>query len=241
MGRRITFAYTSFIWTNLASRNAGVTVVVIGLGGDRTPAPYKIFDNKAEEDVVRLVPNISAYLTSSSNIIVQKMNRRNDDLQEMDFGNKAVDGGNLYMSRDDKEIIERDYPAVSQYIRRVYGAVELVGGLCRYCLWIGDDHAKDAEAIEPIAARLAAVKKMRLESQKAPTRAGAAYPHKFEERRQIGRERIIALPRITSENRDYLPADLFPSSTIISSQLFGFYDCPLLISPLSFLVFTGFG
>ncbi|MCK1339791.1 class I SAM-dependent DNA methyltransferase [Bradyrhizobium sp. 38] len=226
--QRIVFAHTSFKWANLASRNAGVTVVVVGIGSNKVPRECRLFEGGDDSsNIVRAVPNINAYLVGSKDIIVDKSRHRTDELSEMDFGSKAVDGGHLYLDRTEKEALEKTSPKAAQFIRRVFGAAELVKGLERYCFWINDDEVPIAESIEPIAERLRAVRQMRLESQKAPTRAGASQPHKFEERRQVGNETIIALPRITSENRDYLPVGLLPAGTIVSSQLFSFYDCDL--------------
>ena len=228
MKQRIVFAHTSFKWANLASRNAGVTVVVVGIGSNKVPRECRLFEAGDDvSNIVRVVPNINAYLVGSKDIIVDKSRHRIDELSEMDFGSKAVDGGHLYLDRNEKEALEKTSPKSARFIRRVFGAAELVKGLERYCFWINDDEVPVAESIEPIADRLRAVRQMRLESQKAPTRAGASQPHKFEERRQVGNETIIALPRITSENRDYLPVGLLPAGTIVSSQLFAFYDCDL--------------
>jgi hypothetical protein len=228
MNQRIVFAHTSFKWANLASRNAGVTVVVVGIGSNKLPQECRLFEARHDvSNIVRTVPNINAYLVGSKDIIVDKSRHRTDELSEMDFGSKAVDGGHLYLDRDEKEALEKTSPKCARFIRRVFGAAELVRGLERYCFWINDDEVQVAENMEPISERLRAVRQMRLESPKAPTRAGASQPHKFEERRQVGNEKIIALPRITSENRDYLPVGLLPAGTIVSSQLFAFYDCDL--------------
>ena len=51
----------------------------------------------------------------------------------------------------------------------------------------------------------------------------------------------MALPRITSENRDYLPVGLLPAGTIISSQLFAFYNPDLLYFSLLVQGFIGYG
>jgi hypothetical protein len=231
--QQITFAHTSFKWSNLANHNAGVTVVVIGLSSKSSSNQRKLIETTQEGlSVVRLVPNINAYLVPTGNVIVQARKERMDELGSMDFGNKAVDGGHLYFTRDEKEELERQYPQAQKYLRRVAGATELVRGIERYCLWINDSEVQEARRIEPIAARLDSVRQMRLASKKAPTRAGAQSAHKFEERRQVGNETIIALPRITSENRDYIPASVLPAGTIVSSQLFAFYNRELLLFAL---------
>jgi hypothetical protein len=58
LGLRIRFAYTSFIWSNLAKNRAGVTVIVVGLDADDAGERYLIAtENK------RAVDNINPYLT----------------------------------------------------------------------------------------------------------------------------------------------------------------------------------
>lgn len=225
LDRRIDFAVTSFKWANLATKNAGVTVVVIGLSPSSSRDLCRLYEwNDNGADTVRSVPYINAYLIAGSNVIVDKRTSRVDQLSNMDFGNKAVDGGNLYFTKS--ELIGTNFQLETsrELIRRVFGATELVRGLERYCLWIPDDRVEEANSDPAIAERLAKVRDMRLASSKAPTRAGAKSPHKFEERRQVGNERIIALPRITSENREYLPVGILPAGTIVSSQLFAFYN-----------------
>ena len=52
-------------------------------------------------------------------------------------------------------------------------------------------------------------------------------PHRFSEVRQSGDEAIIAIPAISSENRDYLPVGLLPGGTIITGKMYGIFDAPL--------------
>ena len=218
----INFAYTSFKWSNLASNKAGVTVVIVGMSNYSKP-DRKIFisDDKGLA-TARAVPNINAYLISGPNIYIQKRSSRSDNISNMDFGNKAVDGGHLYLERDDlKELPEE---ISRKFVRKIYGASELIKGIPRFCFWIPDSEVMYARENTLIASRLALVRKMRAASEKLPTRRGAEQPHKFEERRQLGGEKIIALPRITSENREYLPVGVLDSGTIVSSQLFAFYN-----------------
>jgi hypothetical protein len=222
IGNRILFAYTSFKWFNLASNKAGVTVFIIGLSTSHIGKPRLFAYDEKGRPIVRVVDNINAYLVCGPNIFVRKQSSRSDGLANMDFGNKAVDGGYLYLTRNELCNFQEEY--ARGLIRRVYGATELLQSLERYCFWITDSLKSEVRANPLIADRLDSVRDMRLASKKAPTRRGASEPHKFEERRQKGSERIIALPRITSENRDYLPVGILEKGTIVSSQLFALYD-----------------
>lgn len=229
LGRRINFAYTSFKWSNLASHNAGVAVVIVGTSSSEVSGPYRLFETRPDQSSVeRAVPNINAYLLGAPNIIVDKQSKRADNLKSMDFGNKAVDGGHLYLSREERDALKNTHPEAATFLKKIFGAEEMLQGIERYCLWIDDDRVKEALTIEAIRKRVAAVRAMRLASQKIPTRLGAESPHKFEERRQKEFGDVIALPRITSEGREYLPVGLLPAETVVSSQLFAFYDPDLL-------------
>ncbi|GAB1718724.1 MAG: hypothetical protein NTAFB09_04550 [Nitrosospira sp.] len=210
---RITFAYTSFKWNNLASNKAGVTVVIVGMSNNHAGMSKLFSSDQAGENLIREVENINAYLVPSSNIFVQKKSKRTDDLANMDFGNKAVDGGHLYVDRDDLGKVEVELRR--GWVRKIFGATELIKGIPRFCLWIPDDAVGDAARNPFISSRLDRVREMRSASKKLPTQRGADEPHKFEERRQRGDEQIIALPRITSENRDYLPVSVLSAGVII--------------------------
>ena len=227
-GYEISFAHTSFKWANLASHNAGVTVAIIAIsnhaGGTR-----QLFSLNAEnEAVMKEVENINAYLVGGPNVTVQKAPKPlTTDLAEMSFGNKPVDGGNLLLNGDEVDALSLSSEQRSRFIRRIYGSAEFIQGKERYCLWIEDDHLEEAMQIPSIATRIEAVKEMRLESKKAATRRAATTAHRFDEVRQTGTERTIVVPRVSSENRDFLPVGVVAAGTIIGDRNFALYDAPI--------------
>ena len=101
MGCVIRFAHTSFKWANLASHNAGVTVVIVGLS--RSSVSKRIlFDESSDgKTTVREADNITPYLTIGENVIVKSQRKSIAGLCDMSFGNMPVDGGNLLMSADE--------------------------------------------------------------------------------------------------------------------------------------------
>ena len=66
----IAFAHTSFKWANLASHNAGVTVVIVGIsnGTKTTRKLYSI--GEGGETICRETANVNAYLVPTSNMIL---------------------------------------------------------------------------------------------------------------------------------------------------------------------------
>jgi hypothetical protein len=224
---KIAFAHTSFKWANLASHNAGVTVVIVGIS-KQVKAEKKIYSSSDNnEAIVKNVDYINAYLVGGANIIVEKRSKPISTLSDMTFGSKPVDGGNLLISFEEVKALGLSKLDQERFIRPILGSEEFINGKLRYCIWVKDEDLEDAKLIPELMTRFEAVKNMRLGSSKAATRAGAEWPHRFDERRQTGAEEIIVVPAVSSENRNYLPAGLLKSGTIITNRNFGLYDAPL--------------
>ena len=227
-GCQIEFAHTSFKWANLAANNAGVTVAIIGISA-QPKSPRRLFsiaDNG--ETVEKQCDEINAYLVAGKNILVSKISRPVNGVTPMDRGDGAVDGGGLFLTKDQREDLIVEHGAKAQgYIRQYIGSEELINGKSRYCLWIRDDEVADAKKIPEIQVRLSAVENMRLSSKKAQTQEAADYPHRFGEIRHQESKYTIVVPRVSSENRDVLPVGLAPGGTIIGDRNFALYDAPL--------------
>jgi len=226
-GHEISFAHTSFKWTNLASHNAGVIVVIVGIS-QQSNTLKKLFSlNLDQEVVVKEVSNINAYLVPAKNIDVMPSRKSISSLAYMDLGNMPKDGGNLLFGAGEarEEILKE--PRLSKYIFDFVGSQEYVKGIIRHCLWIEDQQAEEAKDIPFIAKRLEGVKKMRLESKAESTRAFANKPHRFKQIQGRGKKHSLVIPKVSSENRDYLPVGLLSSFSIVSDNAFALYDAPL--------------
>jgi len=226
-GHDIAFAYTSFKWANLASHNAGVTVVIVGLS-NHAEAPRRLFSVGEEKGstVMKEAEHINAYLVAGADVIVKSAKKNQNMFPEMIRGNTGNDGGNLYISARQLDDFRLTHPQKKCFIRRVFGSDEFINGSTRYCLWIEDDTLPEAKTIEPIAARIEAVKSTRLNSRDAGARKMALRPHQFREMNQPS-ESMIVIPRVSSEGRDFLPVGLLPSPNVISDRNFALYDAPL--------------
>jgi hypothetical protein len=68
----IAFAHTSFKWANLASHNAGVTVVIIGIS-NHAPAKRQLYYLGEDSSVlVKETELVNAYLVAGPNVVVSK-------------------------------------------------------------------------------------------------------------------------------------------------------------------------
>lgn len=226
-GHEISFAHTSFKWANLASHNAGVIVVIVGISS--RPAPIRRLIEASGDKLTHLkeVANINAYLVAAPNVIVEKVSSAPIGRATIDAGGKPVDGGNLFLTADEKRKLETSYPEVSPFIKRVYGASEYIRGDVRYCLWIPDADVENLHKIPDISARLENVSQARKNSPKPATQKGAVWPNRFEEVKQTGLEIVSIVPTVSSETRQYLPVGLLPKNSIITNLAFAAYDSPL--------------
>ena len=210
----INFAHTSFKWSNLAAYNAGVTVIIVGFG-NIVRQPY-IFAN----DNRREVKCISPYLIGDSTVLVRNQNESLSNLPLMSFGNMPNDGGNLLLSYSEaKQAV--DYQSVKKSIIRPYfGSQEFIRGKSRYCIWIYDDEVNLASENAWVSQRLDAVREMRLASDRSTTNELAQSPHRFGEVRQFDFHKVIIIPRVTSESREYLPVGFLPPRSVASDAAF---------------------
>lgn len=223
-GHEIAFAHTSFKWANLASHNAGVTVAIVGISNiaGRTRRLFSITDDGAT--VAKEVANINAYLVAGPNVMVEKVSKPFCGQMEMVKGNQPTDGGNLLMSAGEVDDLNITQIQRQRFVRKIFGSAEFIRGLERYCLWITDAQAQEAQQIAPFAPRIEAVRNMRLASPKAATVQTADTPYKFGEIRQTGDETVIIVPSVSSESRQYLPVGYADRGTIVSNLAFAICD-----------------
>ncbi len=221
-GCEIRFAHTSFKWANLASHNAGVTVVIVGLG-KKSNLPKKIY----QDDLVRQCSAIGPYLVPDSLAYVQKTKSPVSEQSPMLFGNMPRDGGHLFLDTDLAENLTTEDVYARPFIKRFVGSDELINGRLRYCLWIEDKDVDAAKTSAFIAQRLQLVTENRNKSDAESTRQYAKQPHRFVQIAGVAKQNQILVPGVSSENRPYLPCDYLTADFIASNKCFALYDAPL--------------
>lgn len=226
-GLRIRFAYTPFKWRNLAAKNAGVTVIIVGLG-DRDGTNPVLFQSD-DDDVItkREVANINAYLIPFRDIYISASSRPLSPIGEILNGSKPADGGHLLLKPEQARALVHAEPRAARYVRQFLGANDTIQGNLRYCLWITPDEADEAMGLAPIKLRTDQVVEMRSQSDKALTKAGARTPYAFQQVRQTGEETVILVPRHSAETRPYLPVSLFARGAIVADGAFAMLDAEL--------------
>ena len=226
IGQQIAFAHLSFKWSNLASHNAGVTVSVIGL--TRNPKKTKKLFSIADDgsSVVKEVEFINAYLLSGSNIVITKRSQPLSDLAELSYGNYPGDGNNLTLNAAERRDLISRRPDLASIVRPVFGAQEFIKGLSRYCLWIDDEDLVLANSDDFVRHRISLVRKVREASRDSSLNKLAVRSHQYRDR-NVANNHLILVPTVSSENRDFIPADLKCSKAVTTNQAFALHDSPL--------------
>ncbi len=148
------------------------------------------------------------------------------EIADMSFGNKPVDGGHLLLSESEVSELGLTKEKKDRFIRKIFGSAEFIRGLQRYCLWIENQHLKEAMAIAPIRARIEGVRTMRLASRDKSAKDMAVRSHQMREM-NIGSRQAVAMPCVSSENREYLPVGLIDKNSTVTNLCFALYDAPL--------------
>jgi hypothetical protein len=220
-GLEIFFAYAPFKWANLASKNAGVTVVIVGL--ENSPRAKYIY--QADSDLRKDCRNINPYLVDFPFVIVKKSTRSISNLPDMVRGNMPYDGGHLLLTREEARsegFFDQDH---REYLRRLIGSSEMIHGRERYCIWIDDDAVNKAMLYQAISRRVENVRKLRSENSDINVVKLSLRPHSFREH-NAGAILTIVMPAVSSETREFLPANLVGPETIITNRNYGVFDGP---------------
>ena len=226
-GHEITFAHTSFKWANLASHNAGVTVAIVAISNHAT-SMRKLFTLADDGgSVVKEADNINAYLVAAPNVAVTTRSKPVDDRAIMQFGNHPYYGSALIFSHQEGRELVDAYPEAAKFVRPLYGSKEFISAAPRACLWIEAENLEEAEAIPPIVQKIAEVKKARRAAKRdQAAQKLAETPYRFRDQVKAAQQ-VMAVPRVSSENRPYLPVGLLHGEAIMQDAAFALYDAPL--------------
>ena len=110
-------------------------------------------------------------------------------------------------------------PEAKKFVKKFVMGDELINNIPRFCLWLENISPEDLRKLPLIKERVDAVKKLRESSSRPATKELALFPTRFGEVRQPKGD-YIALPRVSSENRKYIPIAILSSSIIAGDKVY---------------------
>lgn len=221
----INFAYRTFTWDSESADKAHVHCVIIGFANFHREKKI-IFDG----DKKIFATHINFYLDDAPNIFLHK---RKFPLQKnfpkMFLGNMPIDGGNLILSEDEKNILLKNYPQAEKFLKVLLGGEEFLHNKKRFCLWLVDANPSEIKKIPPIYERVKKVKIFRENYKSIQTQKKAKIPQLFASINFVAEKNFIAIPRVSSEKREYIPMDFLDKNFITTDLLYGIPDADLFL------------
>ncbi|MFA5782643.1 MAG: DNA methyltransferase, partial [Bacteroidales bacterium] len=212
---KIHFAHRTFNWTNEARGKAAVHVVIIGFANfDVTEKRIFEYENIKGEPHEIKVKNINPYLIEASDLVILKRGKPICNVPEISFGSMPNDGGHLLLTDNEKKEFLKKEPDSKQFIKLLLSAREFLNGENRWCLWLTDIQPSELKQLPEISKRVQLVKEHRTNSNRETTKKLSAFPTLFGENRQPNSDYIL-IPRVSSENRKYIPMGFFNKNSIV--------------------------
>ncbi|MDD5785401.1 MAG: N-6 DNA methylase, partial [Prevotella sp.] len=219
---QIIFAYRSFSWNSEATLKAAVHCVIIGFSMQGRKDKY-IYDGETKIKA----NNINGYLLDAPNIIVESRNKPLFNIPKMIYGNKPADGGFLIIEENDYESFINQEPNAKKFIRPFMGAVEFLHNKKRWCLWLTNATPSEIKDCPLVYERIKKCQAKRASSIAEGIRKFAAIPSLFAQRTQPENVDFLIVPKVSSENRRYVPMAYIKAGTIASDLVFIIPDTTL--------------
>lgn len=223
-GVHIDFAYRTFRWDSEASLKAHVHCVIVGFSTMYNNNPKKLYNSEN----FQLVKNISPYLISADNIFIEGRRTPLCDVSEMVRGSQPTDNGNLIMTEEEKNELLKNEPQAEKFIRPFMMGKDFIQRKPRYCLWLVGANPADLKKCRKVMERVEKVREFRLASKKEATRRKSETPTLFDEIKEC-KTKYIALPKVSSENRRYIPIEYLSPEIIAGDKLFMVADADLYL------------
>ena len=209
----INFAYRSFRWDSEASQKAQVHCVIIG---------FSFIENSVKKlfvsDRVQLVDNINPYLLNATTVIIKNNNIPIcKKAPKIYYGSMPIDDGHLILDKCDVEALIKENEENTKFIRKYVGGIELIRNKERWCLWLVGASPNDISKSNFIKERIKKTAEFRKSSNRPQTLALAETPYLFGEIRQP-ETNMIAIPKVSSENRRYIPLSYVSPEIIVNGS-----------------------
>jgi len=217
---KIHFAHRTFKWSNEARGKAAVHVVIIGFSNFDKPDKqiFEYEDIKGEPHELR-AKNINPYLVEGRDVLLLKRRDPICAVPKMNYGSMPNDGGFLLLTEIEKNEILSQFPFAIKYIRPFIMGEELINSTPRFCIWLKDYSPHEIQNIPLIINRIEKVRTHRLSSTRPTTNELAQFPNRFGEIRQP-KGQYIALPRVSSESRKYIPITILDCNIIAGDKVY---------------------
>ena len=214
-GIHIDFAHRTFRWDSEASLKAHVHCVIVGFSVESNNEPIRLF----VDERVHVVSKLNPYLVEADLIFIEGITKPICDVPILLNGGKPTEGGYLILSSEEKDNLIAREPQASAFIRPYMMGKDFIHRKPRYCLWMVGANPAVLKKCPEVMRRIEQVREYRLQSPKEATRKKAETPMLFDEVRECKTD-YVAIPKVSSENRRYIPMEYLRKEIIPGDKLF---------------------
>ncbi|MBQ2822688.1 MAG: class I SAM-dependent DNA methyltransferase, partial [Thermoguttaceae bacterium] len=211
----IDFAHRTFRWDSEASLKAHVHCVIVGFSSAPNQRPKQLYS--AER--MQFAENINFYLVNADTIFVEGRTTPICSVPILQNGGKPTEGGYLILTEAEKEELLLKEPHAEIFIRPYMMGKDFIDRKPRYCLWLVHANPAILKKFARVMQRVESVRNYRLSSPKAATQKKAETPTLFDEVREC-RTDYVAIPKVSSERRKYIPMEYLSADIIPGDKLF---------------------
>lgn len=232
-GVHIDFAWRTFRWDSESNQKAHVHCVIVGFSC-RDALNASAIEHIASSDArsaslqrrifntdgtIIDAQNINGYLLDAPNIFIEKRSKPLCEKPIMIRGSSPIDDGNLLLTIEEKEEYLKQEPQGEKFLRPFMMGKDFIERKPRWCFWLVGANPSELRKCPILMKRIGNVRDFRLKSTKSVTKQIADTPTLFGEMRPCESE-YIAIPKVSSEQRRYIPIEYLRAEIIAGDKLF---------------------
>ena len=219
----IDYAWRTFQWDSESNIKAHVHCVIIGFSCSKKKIQKVIYLNESQFINAN---NINGYLLNAQNIFIEKRMKPLSDVPEICLGGQAIDDGNLVLTLEEKNELLKKEPNAEKFFRPYMMGKDFIDRKPRACLWLIGANPTELKKCPQILKRVENVKIFREKSDRTSTLKAAATPTLFAAPFECKND-YIAIPKVSSEQRRYIPMDYLSKDIIPGDKLFTMQNASL--------------
>lgn len=224
-GIKIDFAWRTFKWSNEAKSKAAVHCVIIGFSMNGLAKQKRIFDDVQVFDT----DNVNPYLVDAPDVLVESRSKPICEVPEIGIGNMPIDDGNYLFTKEEMDDFVLKEPESEKFFHKWYGSAEFINKTPRYCLFLAALSPRELRNLPLVMERVNAVRTFRANSSRSSTVKLSEYPTMFQTTNIPKDDHYLLIPKVSSENRRYIPIG-FMESIDLASDLVFILPVPSLLS-----------
>jgi hypothetical protein len=158
-------------------------------------------------------------LLDAPNVLIENRSTPISNVRAIVKGCEATDNGHLIFTSLEKADFLQIEPKALTWLRKLQGGYDLINGKMRWCLWLGGITSAQLKAMPHVLERVEKVKQFRLNSPKRATVVKAQTPTLFGEIRLSIEGDSIAIPKVSSEKRNFAPISFVPNNVVLNNTV----------------------